>query len=365
MAPLSMYRSMVLAAAAIACAVALPARASDTCIDLRAQLASLPPVADRSSETRRYSNEISQRNLQLRKARADLRRLGCSNGSVKIYGGANADECAAVEGTTAEIERSLQALEQRRNAIAHAGDRTARATLLADLELYGCNETIANGRPAEEQLAYDSPVTMPDEEFGDDGLSSRYAAAPGYAPAGRLKTVCVRTCDGAFFPIAHGVSPLDFRRDQRLCTRMCPQTETELFYEALDSVDTGQMVSTVTGRTYARLPNAFAYRTRDAARSEDCGCDLAAYYRQAAGGRAIPLAGRDTGSGLGAAKGLTRDDAGSVTTIRMRPVGTPASEEAIAERPFDPAKDKVRSVGPVFLPDKEHAIDLRNPAGAN
>ncbi|HVK92125.1 MAG TPA: hypothetical protein VM468_12105, partial [Mycoplana sp.] len=68
----------------------------------------------------------------------------------------------------------------------------------------------------------------------------------------------------------------------------------------------------------------------------------------------------------GPSPGAVRENVGSVTTIRIRPLATvPAPDKVVVERPYDPVKDKVRTVGPVFLPDEEPRIDLRNPAGSN
>ena len=90
----------------------------------------------------------------------------------------------------------------------------------------------------------------------------------------------MRTCDGGFFPITAGATPLDFRRDEKVCAMMCPQTQTELYYHSLSSQETEDMVSAVTGKPYSMLPSAFAYRTRDLSKPSQCGCDLSAYYQE-------------------------------------------------------------------------------------
>lgn len=110
------------------------------------------------------------------------------------------------------------------------------------------------------------------------------------------------------------------------------------------------------------MSNAFSYRTRDLSKPGSCGCNLSAYYQE--------MIKREKASKGDEAETASTDDAGeedngSVTTIRTLPkkeeVKTPAK---IVERDYDPAKSKVRTVGPVFLPENSSAIDLGRPADA-
>ncbi|MCD2182011.1 DUF2865 domain-containing protein [Rhizobium sp. GN54] len=335
---------------------------AEFCSDLRSQLASLPRVIDSAEQVRSYSSAIARQNMELRRARGDLRRLGCSNGSVTVFGGQNAGACASIISTINQMDRNLQVLMKKRNEMSFVGgDPAERGRILAELSENGCGQAVALGASTEAGLALEGG----DLPEADDP----YAAMPttfdnwGAAPQeGPLRTVCVRTCDGGFFPISSAATPLDFRRDQRTCSMMCPQTETELFYQPLQSPGSGDMISTLTGRPYSALPNAYAYQSRDRSADKACGCDLAGYHRRMAGAGA----GNVPDATAGAAPGTTRKNVGSVTTIRMHPVtSVTASEKVVIERPYDPVKDKVRMVGPSFLPDDQPALDLRNPAGTN
>lgn len=333
-------RLMVLATSFLILAVTVPARADDVCAVLRSRLADVAnveiPIGDIAS-----SNAITGQSNQLESARASLRQLGCGTGSVKVYRTSTARQCSELASSIERMERNLKQLEAERSALASTENgEEARARILAEIEANGCTGLDEFGAVPASQ-ATEAPLQKDKSPL--DGLATRYASG---GSGGRLRTVCVRTCDGGFFPVTSGASPLDFRRDQRVCASLCPQTETELFYQALDSVDSGEMVSTVTGRLYKQLPSAFAYRTRGFSKPQACGCGRLAYTSPATGTRTI------------------KDSTGSVTTIRMHPVGSDASQKAVIERPYDPEKDKVRNVGPVFVPD-EPKIDLRNPAGVN
>jgi hypothetical protein len=118
--------------------------------------------------------------------------------------------------------------------------------------------------------------------------------APGSSPSGRgsgfesgggsFRTVCVRMCDGYYWPISHGVGRSRFSQDAAQCQSSC-SGEARLFYgpssgSADDLVDLG-------GRSYAQIPNAFKYRK---ALSPSCACkpapwseaELARHQRYAA-----------------------------------------------------------------------------------
>lgn len=75
---------------------------------------------------------------------------------------------------------------------------------------------------------------------------------------GAYRTLCVRTCDGYYFPIRSRVSSRHFSRDARQCQAMCGG-EAKLFYLPKGSDDVKNMTD-ISGRVYSDLPNAFAYR---------------------------------------------------------------------------------------------------------
>jgi hypothetical protein len=82
--------------------------------------------------------------------------------------------------------------------------------------------------------------------------------APAVQSGGKYRTLCVRMCDGYYFPISGSVTRSSFYRDAQICRRSCG-SEATLFYHPAASGDASQMVD-LTGRAYARLPIAFRYR---------------------------------------------------------------------------------------------------------
>jgi hypothetical protein len=94
-----------------------------------------------------------------------------------------------------------------------------------------------------------------------EGPPARKAAPPAY------RTLCVRLCDGYYWPITYSTSRSRAKRDTERCERSCPGRARLFLYrnpggEVEDMVD-------LQGRRYRDHPQAFLYRTEYLA---DCTC---------------------------------------------------------------------------------------------
>lgn len=92
-----------------------------------------------------------------------------------------------------------------------------------------------------------------DYEYGARRRSYFYGFGSGY------RTMCVRTCDGYYFPISRSAPPGRFHKDAESCETRCPGAM--LYYLPKHSDEVVEMVD-LTGRRYDQLPNAFVYRKR-------------------------------------------------------------------------------------------------------
>jgi hypothetical protein len=72
------------------------------------------------------------------------------------------------------------------------------------------------------------------------------------------RTLCVRMCDGFYFPISYATTGDGLTRDAEKCEAACGG-DARLFYHANPSGDVEAMVD-LTGRAYTSYPNAFKYR---------------------------------------------------------------------------------------------------------
>lgn len=76
----------------------------------------------------------------------------------------------------------------------------------------------------------------------------------------RYRTMCVRTCDGFYFPISGNSERKDFRRDAESCNNRCGAS-AKLYYLGRESDDIKGMRD-LSGKSYAQLPAAFSYRKK-------------------------------------------------------------------------------------------------------
>ncbi|MEH0072028.1 DUF2865 domain-containing protein [Pannonibacter sp. Pt2-lr] len=162
--------------------------------------------------------------------------------------------------------------------------------------------------------------TVPqDQERSRDGLAYPAYNFPRNAT---YRTLCVRTCDGYFFPISFSARPGQFGQDAAACNAMCPASETGLFVYRNPGGDPEDMIS-LAGERYSELPNAFRHRKEYVS---GCSCQAAPSAKQEAAPLS-PVSGEAGGfwAVTGGRKGARQGEANPQTdAIRMSmpPVST-------------------------------------------
>jgi hypothetical protein len=112
--------------------------------------------------------------------------------------------------------------------------------------------------------------------FGDSGPQYRrrdpyesgetYHHSPAPRNGGGYRTVCVRLCDGYYWPLSHSTGREGLMRDAERCATSC-ETPAKLFYH-YSSGNSENMID-FDGQPYSGLEHAFRYRTEYVA---DCKC---------------------------------------------------------------------------------------------
>jgi hypothetical protein len=87
------------------------------------------------------------------------------------------------------------------------------------------------------------------------------------SPSGTYRTVCVRLCDGFYFPINDRSQPGNFLAEEKACRSSCA-VPARLFYRPAPGDDAANLTA-LTGERYADLPNAYRYRAEYV---ESCAC---------------------------------------------------------------------------------------------
>ena len=104
------------------------------------------------------------------------------------------------------------------------------------------------------------PYQQSRSESNDDEIGPPDSGGP-------YRTMCVRSCDGYFFPLRHNAKHRNFASDAKSCRAACG-TEARLFYYSLNGGSTETMID-LAGRKYKELPHAFGFRK---ALVQGCAC---------------------------------------------------------------------------------------------
>ncbi len=343
-----------LATAALAtlasCIVALAQSPNPTCQRLETQLASLDrgnsdPV--RAQQIRAAEDAVNRQQFEVDRLVAQSRRMGCeSSGFFSIFSNPP-PQCG---GLTRQIDQQRYSLERQQNQLEQLNGGTAqragqRQALLIALADNGCGAQYRSAALAGQQGGFF------DRLFGGNSVFS----APSGPMGGTFRTICVRTCDGYYFPISYATTAERFRDDEQTCQRMCPAAEVSLYTYHNPGEEVAQAIS-LNGRLYTELPTAFGYRK---ALNPACSCRRPGE----SWAEALKVNGPDDTVAPGDVI-VTEQNAKRLSQPRIGADGKPirpdprakttaAPEPApIAEAPgeIDPAKRKVRTVGPTFLP---------------
>jgi Protein of unknown function (DUF2865) len=237
------------------------------CPRLEAQLATIDrggsgdPAKD--DQIRRYQDAQSQQQGELDRVTMQAKRMGCdSSGFFSLFGG-QSSQCGPVNTRIQQMRANLDQITSNLERLRSGGggfggpdhDNQRRSVLIA-LAQNNCGPQYANAAAAP------GPGGFLNNLFGG-GNNNNPNVPPGVDPgamSGTYRTVCVRTCDGGYFPVSFATTPARFPDDEKACHALCPATDAALYAYRNPGEDINQAVS-VNGQPYTALPNAFKFRT--------------------------------------------------------------------------------------------------------
>ena len=188
--------------------------------------------------------------------------MGCEGrGFFSLFGG-QPQQCGPLNNRIQQMRANLdRVLADLQRLQGNTADREGeRRTILASLGQNDCG-------PQYKQYANRGGGGFFENLFGGGTIITPGGPPPG-AGGDTYRTVCVRTCDGYYFPISYSTTPASFPNDEQVCQRMCPAAEVALYSYRNPGEDIAQAISTG-GRNYSELPNAFAFRK---AFNPSCSC---------------------------------------------------------------------------------------------
>jgi len=332
------------------------------CPRLEAQLATIDhggagdPAKD--DQIRRYQDAATKQQAELDRVTLQAKRMGCdSSGFFSLFSGQSA-QCGPVNNQIQQMRANLEqittSLERLRSGGLGGADReNQRRSVLTALAQNNCGPQYAN--------AARGPGNFLDNLFGNNNNGNPNAPSADLGPqSGTFRTVCVRTCDGAYFPISFATVPGRFPDDERTCKALCPAAEASLYAYRNPGEDMNQAVS-ISGQPYSASPNAFRFRQEF---TPSCSCkaagqtwsdalknidDKAAAEQQGDiivtedSAKKMARPAQTKGAAANSKKGAT---AGAPAASPAPDAPPPATTSAGA------SGDSIRTVGPTFIPPR-------------
>lgn len=186
-----------------------------------------------------------RQSAELARTQAAAHRLGCDQGGFLFFGGGgNSPQCPGLNARISQLQASLSQMQ--------AGGGGSREDLLARYNAY-CR----GGEPPHERGFFESLFGGPEPRQGPppDAVPEQDPDEGG--PHGGGQAVCVRTCDGGFFPMGMSArhSPESLNE---MCSALCPGAESTV-YTRSPNADIKSAVG-LDGKPYSELPNALKFQ---------------------------------------------------------------------------------------------------------
>lgn len=247
------------------------------CARLEGQLAGLDRGASgdpaRDDQIRRYQESQTRQQAELDRVTMQAKRMGCdSSGFFSLFNGQSA-QCGPVNTQIQQMRANLDQITGNLERLRGGGpggfsperDSQRRSVLMA-LAQNNCGPQYANA-------AQSQGGNFLTNLFGGNNANNPQGVPPSdLGPqSGTYRTVCVRSCDGAYFPVSFATVPARFPDDEKTCKALCPAADASLYTYRNPGEDMNSAVS-VSGQPYSALPTAFRFRSEF---NPSCSCKAA------------------------------------------------------------------------------------------
>jgi len=196
------------------------------------------------------------------RARADLshasayaRSLGCDNQKFLFFGSDPPPQCGEVKGQIARMQANLADLQSRAGGprgdlIARYNAECASAPRPPNNIFEALFGGVRQALVSPDMLPPDQQEQMIEQSIENEKKGANVSAG-SYA-------VCVRTCDGSFFPVSYSGAGSRSDSLEEVCRSLCPNADVQLYSFPFGGT-VNQAVSTA-GERYVDLPNALKFQ---------------------------------------------------------------------------------------------------------
>ena len=222
----------------------------------------------------RYRAAAAKQQVELGRTAAYARSIGCERQQFLFFGEAPPPQCGQINARVAQMQANLAALQQRsdngrklaltarydaqcrdRSRVAPAAASPLEASRGFLEEIFGLAQPREAGAPPDTAPLNRTPVIR---EQLEDPLNETDGAEQGDTHLGGPLAICVRQCDGGFFPVSYSARRANLDELDTLCKALCPNAEVALYTKSL----WGELDSAVSmrGESYGDHPNALKFQ---------------------------------------------------------------------------------------------------------
>ena len=253
----------------------------DICLQLEQRLVNEGKNANRGRDRiPEISAQIRESRRALRRADTDLSRKKCYSYFLFSKTLKRTRSCIQLANARKTSKAQLAQLESQLEQINSSSGRSYQDDIVRALARNGCGDNYVQQARRRERNPFSSLWQDEESHGGSGGAFGRYNSALPYAT---YRTLCVRMCDGYYFPISFSTLPNHFGRDAERCQSKCA-APAQLYYYQNPGGAVEQMVSTQTRQLYTELKTAFRYRKEYV---KGCSCKATEYQANASGPNAV------------------------------------------------------------------------------
>ncbi len=237
-----------------------PAQPVD-CGQLAAQINALGDAGQRRST--HYGSGAQKQRAELDRTITYARSLGCNRQQLFFLDPA----AAQCPGLNAKIQQMQSSLGQAQGGGDPAGNPALKQQLTERYNAYCRGQVQASPQPPRQRNFFEAlfGVFVPNQNQNpfaqQPNEEIRHDPNEDLAPHGGSQAVCVRECDGGFFPLNISARQGDPEQLTDLCQALCPNTSVRVFTRSPNS-EIATAVSLNGDTPYSELPNALKFQKR-------------------------------------------------------------------------------------------------------
>lgn len=247
------------------------------CQDLERQLVSDWQLSNSPREALAgIDHQIAEYERARRRAEIDAERRNCYE-DMFLFGRSlrRTPTCVKLDEEIESARRNMDNLRQQREALTNnVSRRMRRDDLIAELARYGCGDNYT--REYDSRRRQQSIFSLwEDNESSFDRSEANPLPDQSNLPFASYRTMCVRLCDGYYFPVSFSTLESRFREDEVKCKEQCA-APVELYVYRNPGEEVENMVS-LNGKPYTSLKTAFLNRKHYI---KGCSCKAEEYSPQ-------------------------------------------------------------------------------------